>query len=126
MKGTRMITIENEQFVAGIRIKGAELASLRDKSTGRELIWQADPEVWGGSAPILFPIIGKLKDGITRINGKSYEIPKHGVLRVRSCIPELPMLCTRPPQTTSLRRSRPLRENHKKLAEKRKIAQQPN
>ena len=78
-----MITIENNHFTASIRTRGAELASLKHKSTGQEYIWQVDPEVWGGSAPILFPIIGKLKDGVTRIHGKSYEIPKHGVLRTR-------------------------------------------
>ena len=78
-----MIAIENKRFSAEIRLKGAELASLKNKSTGQEYIWQADPDVWGGSAPILFPIIGKLKGGTTRINGKSYEIPKHGLLRTR-------------------------------------------
>lgn len=76
-------TIENQQFRADIRLKGAELASLRHKPTGRELIWQADPEIWQGSAPILFPIVGKLKHGITHINGVPYEIPKHGLLRTR-------------------------------------------
>jgi galactose mutarotase-like enzyme len=79
----QMITIENTQFSAAIRVRGAELASLKSNATGREFIWQADPHVWGGSAPILFPIVGKLKDGKTRINGTSYEIPKHGLLRDR-------------------------------------------
>ena len=78
-----MIAIENKRFSAEIRLNGAELASLKDKANERELIWQADPEIWGGSAPILFPIVGKLKNGTTRINGTSYEIPKHGVLRTR-------------------------------------------
>ncbi len=78
-----MITIENENFSAGIRLRGAELASLKDRATGRELIWQADPKIWGGSAPILFPIVGKLKNGNTMINGSTYKIPKHGLLRTR-------------------------------------------
>jgi galactose mutarotase-like enzyme len=78
-----MVSIENDLFSAGIRLKGAELASLKDKTNERELIWQADPEIWGGSAPILFPIVGKLKDGKTRINGTPYETPKHGILRIR-------------------------------------------
>lgn len=78
-----MITIENTQFSAAIRVRGAELASLKSNATEREFIWQADPHVWGGSAPILFPIVGKLKNETTRINGTSYEIPKHGLLRNR-------------------------------------------
>jgi galactose mutarotase-like enzyme len=81
-----VITIENEFIQAAIRTRGAELASLVKTSTGREYIWQADPDIWGGSAPILFPIIGKLKDGQTFIDGKSYSIPKHGVLRTRDAV----------------------------------------
>lgn len=79
-----MITIENENFSAAISPRGAELRSFKDKTTGREIMWQADPAVWGGSAPILFPIIGKLRDGQTRINGSVYEIPKHGLVRTRT------------------------------------------
>lgn len=78
-----MIRIENKRFTAKVRARGAELASLKEKSTGREFIWQADPAIWGGSAPILFPIVGKLKDGQTLIDERPYAIPKHGVLRTR-------------------------------------------
>lgn len=76
-----MITIENEYFSAGILIAGAELRSLKDKRTGRELVWQADPEVWPASAPILFPVVGRLANDETKIDGKTYSIPKHGLLR---------------------------------------------
>ncbi|VGO11709.1 hypothetical protein PDESU_00255 [Pontiella desulfatans] len=79
-----MITIENEQFSATVDLRGAELRSFKEKSTGREMMWQADPEIWGGSAPILFPIVGKLRDGKTRINGQTYGIPKHGLVRTRT------------------------------------------
>ena len=78
-----MIEIENEKFRAEIRLQGAELASLKVKASDRELIWQADPNIWSGSAPILFPIIGKLKNDTTRINGTKYNIPKHGLLHTR-------------------------------------------
>ena len=76
-----MISIKNNTFSAAIRLAGAELASLKHNPSNCELIWQADPEIWGGSAPILFPIIGKLKGGKTSIDGAEYEIPKHGLLR---------------------------------------------
>ena len=78
-----MIYIENDRFCAGITLNGAELRSLKNKASGKEFIWQADPTVWGSSAPILFPIIGNLLDGKTAINGREYAIPKHGVLRGR-------------------------------------------
>ncbi len=78
-----MYHIQNDRFSAGIRAEGAELASLRDLTSGREWIWQADPTVWGSSAPILFPIVGFLKEGATRIEDSTYPIPKHGILRGR-------------------------------------------
>lgn len=78
-----MITIENENYSAAISPLGAELRSFYDKVEDREIMWQADPAVWGGCAPILFPIVGKLRDGRTRIDGREYEIPKHGLVRQR-------------------------------------------
>ena len=73
-----MVTIQNEQFSASVVPQGAELKSLKNRATGEELIWQADSEVWAKSAPLLFPIIGRLNGGKTSINGADYEIPKHG------------------------------------------------
>lgn len=58
-----------------------ELCSIKSKHTGTEYIWQGDPTVWQGQAPVLFPIIGALKDGFTTMNGINYEIPKHGLVR---------------------------------------------
>ena len=36
---------------------------------------------WKGSAPILFPIIGRLKNGIYLFHDKTYQLNKHGILR---------------------------------------------
>lgn len=74
-------TLENDRLKIAVAHKGAELASLVDKTADRELMWQADPAVWGSHAPVLFPIIGSLKDGKTRIGGREYQIPKHGLVR---------------------------------------------
>jgi galactose mutarotase-like enzyme len=76
-----MITIQNEKFSASIALHGAELRSFRDLNTGEEFMWSAEPDVWAGAAPILFPMVGKLLDGQTTINGKPYVMPGHGVLR---------------------------------------------
>lgn len=74
-------SIRNSLLSAEIRSEGAELGSL--KKDGLEYIWEADPLHWGHSAPILFPIVGGLKDGKTTIEGKSYSMAKHGFLRGR-------------------------------------------
>lgn len=47
-------------------------------------MWEADPLHWGHSAPILFPVVGGLKEGRTRIEGKPYTMAKHGFLRGRA------------------------------------------
>ncbi len=60
---------------------GAELASFKNLGTGEELIWQRDPDVWAGSAPILFPMVGILNGGVARFGGAEYPLPKHGVVR---------------------------------------------
>ncbi|MEL6275993.1 MAG: aldose 1-epimerase family protein, partial [Bacteroidota bacterium] len=76
-----MTKIENAQLSAQITDVGIELASLIDLATGEEYIWQANPTVWGSHAPVLFPIIGGLKDGQYHFNGQSYQLPKHGMVR---------------------------------------------
>lgn len=58
---------------------GGELVSM--VNDGREYIWIGDPTYWNGHNPILFPVIGFLKDGKTSFDGVEYEIPKHGYAR---------------------------------------------
>ena len=60
---------------------GIEISSITSLKSGQEYIWQADPAIWGSHAPVLFPIIGLLKDNYTLIDGKKYFIPKHGLVR---------------------------------------------
>ncbi|WP_109832266.1 aldose 1-epimerase family protein [Reichenbachiella versicolor] len=76
--------IENELFSVAVQEKGAELCSIKSKSTNIEYIWQANPDIWGSSAPVLFPIIGNLKEGKTKIDKESYKIPRHGLVRNNS------------------------------------------
>lgn len=73
--------IENEWIAAEIETKGAELKSLRNKETKREYMWQGDPVYWGRTAPVLFPIVGKLKEDKYQLNGKEYEMTQHGFAR---------------------------------------------
>jgi len=64
-------TIESSSLKITINKTGAELCSILSKKTDREYIWQANPEVWGNHAPVLFPIIGGLKDGFYTYEKKS-------------------------------------------------------
>ena len=73
--------IENEYLFCAIDDKGAQLHSIKDRATGTEYLWQGDPFVWYGQAPVLFPIVGRLKDDKFRYAGKEYALPKHGFAR---------------------------------------------
>ncbi len=72
----KLVTIQNETLVVQINPMGAELKSVKKGDT--EFIWEADPEVWEGSAPVLFPICGRLKDGKYTYEGQEYKLPIHG------------------------------------------------
>ena len=79
-----MIKISNDHLTASISPLGAELQSLKLNHNQHELIWQRDPEVWSGSAPILFPIVGRLIDGRYILDGKTYAMPIHGIVRAET------------------------------------------
>ncbi len=55
--------------------RGAELTSI--KFNDKEMLHDGK-KYWDRSAPILFPMVGKLKNNKTIINDKEYEIPQHG------------------------------------------------
>lgn len=78
------ITLKSGEVSAKIVSKGAELKSLTVGK--RELMWSADPAFWGKTSPLLFPMIGTLKDGKTTINGKEYKITKHGFAAIWSSL----------------------------------------
>jgi galactose mutarotase-like enzyme len=65
---------------ANISGLGAELTSL--KAHGRELLWQAGP-AWPRHAPVLFPIVGRLRDDRLLHNGHDYRLTQHGFARDR-------------------------------------------
>lgn len=73
--------LSNTYLSATVNPDGAELSSLRD-AEGTELLWQAHP-VWPRHAPVLFPIVGRLKDDILRHHGRTYRLTQHGFARDR-------------------------------------------
>ncbi len=66
---------------ACVRSSGAELCSLRD-AVGTEYLWSAAP-VWPRHAPVLFPIVGRLRDDTLVHEGRSYRLTQHGFARDR-------------------------------------------
>lgn len=64
---------------AAVQTLGGELVSLR--RDGTEYIWGGDPTYWSGQNPILFPIVGSLKNGQAEIDGQTCEMSRHGFVR---------------------------------------------
>ena len=75
--------IENEYLKVTVATSGAQVKSVIRKCDGAEHMWQADPDVWGNSAPILFPHCGRLLDGKFIAKDKTYETNlAHGFARL--------------------------------------------
>jgi len=75
------VTMQNGRWRAVIAELGAELSSLVDLATGQEYMWQANPAWWNGTAPVLFPVIGGLKNGAYSWEGREYKLASHGFAR---------------------------------------------
>jgi len=76
-------TIENEYLKVTVTSFGAQVKSVVRKSDNVEHMWQADPDVWGYHAPILFPYTGRLKDGKLIAKGETFENgTQHGFARI--------------------------------------------
>ncbi|WP_374410731.1 aldose 1-epimerase family protein [Novosphingobium colocasiae] len=73
-------TITSGDLTARINLFGAELWSLTDRR-GREFMTDADPAFWTGHAPVLFPIVGALREDRMRVNGQEFTLTKHGFAR---------------------------------------------
>ncbi|GLB46852.1 galactose mutarotase [Philodulcilactobacillus myokoensis] len=74
-----LMTLNNQYLKAKVNTKGAELNSVLENNT--EYLWQADPKYWPRHAPILFPIVGRLKGDHYQFNGHSYRMTQHGFAR---------------------------------------------
>lgn len=75
MKNT---VLENEYLRVAISAQGAEMRSILNKRNNTEQLWHGAAAVWQDRAPWLFPMIGQLRNGSYRMNGKSYAMPMHG------------------------------------------------
>ncbi len=74
-------SIKTPNFFATINHKGAELISLKNSNNNREYIWNGNPAFWGKHSPVLFPIVGTLKNNSYSYNSATYNMPRHGFAR---------------------------------------------
>ncbi|MDD4972630.1 MAG: aldose 1-epimerase family protein [Paludibacter sp.] len=74
-------TLQNDSIEIKVKKTGAELCSIKLLSTNQEYMWEADPAIWGNSSPVLFPIVGMLKDQTYILDGQKYFMKKHGIFK---------------------------------------------
>ncbi|GAQ19762.1 aldose 1-epimerase [Oceanobacillus picturae] len=76
-----MQVIENEYLKVSISPEGAELREVWSKQEEIQYMWEGDPAYWGRVSPVLFPIVGRLKNDRYQVDGKEYAMNQHGFLR---------------------------------------------
>lgn len=91
--------LKNGRFTAKVDSLGAQLVSLKGEN-GFEYIWTGDETYWKGQAPVLFPIVGALREGRAKIGGEWFEMGQHGFARRREF-----SLAEQAPEKLSLRLS---------------------
>lgn len=74
-----IVTITNSQLTATINTLGAELMSL--VKNNKNYIWTVDETYWNKTSPVLFPIVGRLKNDSYTFNGKTNHLARHGFAR---------------------------------------------
>lgn len=81
------------ELEAEVSLLGAELQALRHRNT--ELLWDGGP-LWPRRAPLLFPIVGGLRDDTLRYGSQTYHLPRHGFARDRdfAWLERAPESCT--------------------------------
>jgi galactose mutarotase-like enzyme len=76
------VALGSGALAAEIDPRGAQLSTLRDRA-GRDLLWDGNPAVWSGRAPLLFPIVGVLAGGAYRLGSRVFHLARHGFARDR-------------------------------------------
>lgn len=77
---SEIISISSNSLIASIDTMGAQLMSLRKGES--EYLWQGDSNWWPRRAPILFPIVGVLKDGEAESAEGTISLARHGLARL--------------------------------------------
>ena len=77
---SEIISISNGSLTASIDTMGAQLMSLQKGES--EYLWQGDSNWWPRRAPILFPIVGVLKDGKAESAEGTISLARHGLARL--------------------------------------------
>lgn len=76
------IELENNDLRIMVRSKDAELLLLQEIKDGTYYLWNGEPSWWEFCSPILFTIVGKVKNGKYKVDANVYELPQHVLGRI--------------------------------------------
>lgn len=76
-----MVELSNQYLTVNLHPKGAEIISIVGNQDHINYMWKRDACQWANSAPILFPIVGAIKNDTCCIDGKEYHMTQHGFAR---------------------------------------------
>ena len=74
-----MFTLKNDILEIEINAHGAEL--VRVVKDGFDYLWDGNPEFWGRTSPVLFPIVGAVAEGKFFVDGEAFQMGQHGFAR---------------------------------------------
>jgi len=76
-----MIKLENKNLYVEISEVGAEIKRVYHLEHDVDYMWNGNPEFWGRTAPVLFPIVGRVVEDTYLVDGKPYSLSQHGFAR---------------------------------------------
>lgn len=74
------IQIESRDLSVLVNHLGAEISSVKNRKF-LEYIWRADKNIWPRHSPVLFPIVGKLKNNSFHYQSEEFSMTQHGFAR---------------------------------------------
>lgn len=76
-----MHSIRNSRHLINFDAFGAQPLSWICTSFHTPVLWEMDKKYWNRTAPVLFPVVGRLKNDTYQYQGQKYPLKQHGFAR---------------------------------------------
>ncbi len=76
-----MVYLKNDFLEVEIDTKGAEVKKIYHRQFQLDYLWSGDAAYWNRTSPVLFPIVGKVKDNTYTYQDQPYRLTQHGFAR---------------------------------------------
>jgi len=76
-----MVHLKSDFLEVEIDTKGAEVRKIYHRQLQQDYLWNGNPDFWNRCSPVLFPIVGKVKDNTYTYKDHPYHLTQHGFAR---------------------------------------------